>query len=230
MDIYIDDIKLNLIHRTNKKIKRISLSLENKSDIIIKTPLGVKSHQLRELVTYHKKWILNTINKVPVKNTFDFVHGGKLPFLGQQYPIKLEQNDKIINVKVDLKDDIFYIYYNEMHQTYEDFTLGLIKYYKKVAQKTIDPLFDKWCYETKMYPENISYRKAKRRWGSCSYKNNISINYMLLQFPIDAIEYVVLHELCHIEEKNHSKRFWNLVSLYMPDYKKKEEILKAKLF
>ena len=49
---------------------------------------------------------------------------------------------------------------------------------------------------------------------------------MLLQFPIEAIEYVVLHELCHIEEKNHSKRFWNLLSFYMPDFKKQEEILK----
>ena len=73
MIIYIDDLKLNLVHRTNKKIKRISLSLENKSDILVKTPLGIKSHQLREIVEYNKQWIVNTINKVPVKNLFDFV-------------------------------------------------------------------------------------------------------------------------------------------------------------
>jgi predicted metal-dependent hydrolase len=77
-----------------------------------------------------------------------------------------------------------------------------------------------------MYPQKITYRKAKRRWGSCSHSNNILINYMLLQFSIDAIEYVVLHELCHIQEKNHSKRFWNLLSKYMPDYKQKEEIFR----
>ena len=86
------------------------------------------------------------------------------------------------------------------------------------------------CFLTKLHPEKITYRYAKRQWGSCSYKNDISINYMLLQFPINTIRYVVLHELCHIEEKNHSARFYNLVSLYMSDYKKEEERLKHKSF
>ncbi len=230
MKIFLEEYEFNIIHRTNKKIKRISLAIENKNEIIVKTPLGMKSHLLRDIVLRHQNWVLNSIKKVPVKNQFDFVCGGKLPFLGIQYPIELIINPKMVNPKFELKDEVFYIYYNENKQSYDDFTDGLKKYYKKMAVKTIDPLFDKWCFETKMYPEKISYRKAKKRWGSCSHINNISINYMLLQFTPDAIEYVVLHELCHIEEKNHSKRFWNLVSLYMPDYKQKEEILKAKLF
>jgi predicted metal-dependent hydrolase len=53
---------------------------------------------------------------------------------------------------------------------------------------------------------------------------------MLLQFPKKAIEYVVLHDLCHIEEKNHSKRFYNLVSLYMEVYNMQVDVLKSKLF
>ena len=73
-------------------------------------------------------------------------------------------------------NDIFYIYYNEENKSYESFVDGFTKYYQKMAEKTIDPLFDKWCFETKMYPEKIGYRKAKRRWGSCSHINNISIN------------------------------------------------------
>ncbi len=230
MNIILEDLKFNIIHRTNKRIKKVSLSLENKSEIIVKTPLGIKSHQLREIVLHNQNWILNSIRKVPVKNIFDFVNGGKLPFVGELYPIEFIIDEKMVNVKCILKDEKFYIYHNENKKSYDDFLDGLKKFYKKMAVKTIDPLFDKWCYETKMYPENISYRKARRRWGSCSHINNISINYMLLQFPLKAIEYVVLHELCHIEEKNHSKRFWNLVSLYMPDFKQQEEVLKAKLF
>ena len=230
MNIILEDLKFNIIHRTNKKIKRISLSLENQEEIIVKTPLGIKSHELREIVLHHQNWILNSIKKVPVKNIFDFVNGSKLPFIGKYYPIKFIIDEKMVNAKCILRDDIFYIYHNKEKKSYDDFLDSLKKFYQKMAVKTIDPLFDKWCYETKMYPENISYRKAKRRWGSCSHINNISINYMLLQFPIKTIEYVVLHELCHIKEKNHSKRFWNLVSLYMPDYKQQEEVLKSKLF
>ena len=230
MQIFLEDNKFNIIHRTNKKIKRVTLSLENSSEIIVKTPLGIKSHELREIVLYNQNWILNSIKKIPAKNHFDFICGGKLPFIGVQYPIELIIDQNIKNPKFVLKDETFYIYYNEEKKSYEDFVNGLQKFYQKMAVKTIDPLFDKWCFKTKMYPEKISYRKAKRRWGSCSHVNNISINYMLLQFPIVAIEYVVLHELCHIEEKNHSKRFWNLVSLYMPEYKEYEQILRNKIF
>ncbi len=231
MTIIIEDLKFNITHRTNKRIKRISLTLENKETILIKTPLGVKAHQLREIINLHKKWILNSVRKVPAKNTFDFICGGTIPFIGVEYKIELISDTNIKKVpKFILKDDIFYIYYNENQQSYKDFLEGLQKFYQKMAIKIIDPLFDKWCFETNIKPEKIGYRKAKRRWGSCSYTNNISINYMLLQFPLIAIEYVVLHELCHIKEKNHSKRFWNLVALYMPDFKQQEEILKNKAF
>ena len=230
MIVFLDEYKFEIIHHTNKKIKRVSLSLENKDEIVVRTPLKFKAHNLKEIVYHHKDWILRAITKVPVKNQFDFICGGTIPFMGKKYPIELIPNEKIKNIKVEFKDDIFYFYHNPEIKEYQDFLDALKKYYKKVAQKYIDPLFDEWCFRTKLNPQNISYRYAKRRWGSCSFINNISINYMLLQFPIPAIEYVVLHELCHIEEKNHSRRFYNLLSLYMSDYKVQEEILKYKTF
>ncbi len=230
MLITLDNHTFELIHRTNKKIKRVSLALENKNEIIVKTPLKFKAHMVKEVVYEYKDWILRTISKVPPKNSFDFVSGGVVPFLGKEYPLKLIEDEKIKNVKFTLKDDVFIVQYNQGKQAYEDFVEGLKKFYKYNAMKVIDPIFDEWCFRTKLYPQNISYRFAKGRWGSCSHENNISINYKLLQFEKKAIEYVVLHELCHIEEKNHSQRFWNLVSLYMSDYKEVEKILRSKLF
>jgi len=226
LQIYLDDIKFDIIHRTNKRIKRVSLSLENKDEIIVKTPLRFKTHQLRDIVLTHKIWILNSIKKIPAKNSFEFITGKKLPFLGKMLDICMIEDLKIINPKIKLQNDTFYIYYNMQKSSYEDFKLALEKFYKQNAINIIDPLFDKYTFITQLYPNKISYRKAKKRWGSCSYKNDISINYMILQFSIEAIEYVILHELCHIKEKNHSKRFWNLVSSYMPNYKKIQELLK----
>jgi len=215
--IILDNHSFSLIHRTNKKIKRISLAMENKNEIIIKTPLKFKSHMLKEIVYEYKDWILKSIQKVPSKNSFDFVSGGKIPFLGQNYPMDLIINDKMKNVRFSLIDEVFIVEYNDSCNRYENFIDGLKLFYKYNAQKVIDPLFDEWTYKT-------------QRWGSCSHINNISINYKLLQFEKKAIEYVVLHELCHIQEKNHSKKFWDLVSFYMPDYKKVEATLKSKLF
>ena len=230
MQITLDNHTFYIIHRTNKKIKRITLSLENKDEIIIKTPLGFKAHKLKEIAYEYKDWILRSINKVPYKNSFEFVTGGTVPFLGINYPMQLIEDENIKNVKFSFLDESFEVRYNTHKNTYEDFMLGLKKFYKFNAIKVIDPMFDEWTYKTQLFPEQISYRYNKSRWGSCSHENNISINYKLLQFEKKCVEYVVLHELCHIKEKNHSKRFWDLVSFYMPDYKDVEKKLRSKLF
>jgi len=228
--ITLDNHTFELVHRTNKKIKRISLALENKNEIIIKTPLKFPSHKIKEIAYEYKDWILRSITKVPSKNSFDFVSGGVVPFLGINYPLDLHINDKMKNVRFSFNDEVFIVEYNQNCSQYEDFIEGLKLFYKYNAQKIIDPIFDEWTYKTQLFPEKIGYRYAKGRWGSCSGINNISINYKLLQFEKKAIEYVVLHELCHIQEKNHSKKFWDLVSFYMPEYKKVEMTLKSKLF
>jgi hypothetical protein len=228
--ITLDNHTFLLVHRTNKKIKRISLALENKNEIIIKTPLKFPSHKIKEIAYEYKDWILRSISKVPAKNSFDFVSGGEVPFLGKKYPMDLVVNEKMKNVRFTFADEVFIVEYNDTCSQYDDFIDGLKLFYKFNAQKIIDPLFDEWTYKTQFFPDKIGYRYAKARWGSCSGLNNISINYKLLQFEIKAIEYVVLHELCHIKEKNHSQKFWDLVSFYMPDYKKVESTLKSKLF
>ncbi|MEA3383316.1 MAG: SprT family zinc-dependent metalloprotease [Campylobacterota bacterium] len=228
--IILDNNTFTLIHRTNKKIKRVSLALENKNEIIVKTPLKFKSHKIKEIVFEHKDWILRALHKVPAKNHFDFVTGGEIPFLGTNYPMILKQNDEIKNVKFSFDSTQFIVEYNNINKTYDDFIDGMKTFYKHNAIKIIDPIFDEWTFKTNLLPNKTSYRFTKTRWGSCSFENNISINYKLLQFDKRCIEYVVLHELCHITHKNHSKKFWDLVSFYMPEYKDVEKQLKSKLF
>jgi len=228
--ITLDNHTFTLIHRTNKKIKRIGLVLENKNEIIVKTPLKFKSHMIKEIVYEYKDWILRSIQKVPSKNSFDFKSGGVVPFLGKNHSMNLVENEKMKNVRFSLDDEVFTVEYNDSCNTYEDFVEGLKLFYKFNAQKIIDPLFDEWTYKMQLFPNKIGYRYAKGRWGSCNHINNISINYKLLQFEKKAIEYVVIHELAHIQEKNHSKKFWDIVALYMPDYKTVESTLKSKLF
>ena len=229
MTINLDGNSFTLIHRSNKRIKRIGITIENQNELVIKTPLGYKANNIRDIVISHKEWILRSFHKVPAKHLFDFIHGSSLPFMGISYPLEMQIDENMKNVRVKFDEKRFLITYNPIHN-YDDFMEGLKKFYKRVAKKYIDPIFDEVCFKTKLYPENINYRFAKRQWGSCSYKNDISINYMILQFSKKTIEYVVLHELCHIEEKNHSKRFYNLVSLYMPTYKQEEEKLKKREF
>ena len=78
----------------------------------------------------------------------------------------------------------------------------------------------------KVKPNQVRIKNIKYAWGSCSSKKNISINVKLAKKPKEAIEYVVLHEMCHLRYMNHSKKFWDLVEKYMPEYKEYKKILK----
>jgi len=73
----------------------------------------------------------------------------------------------------------------------------------------------------------ITIRNQKTRWGSCSSKGNLNFNCLLMLAPPEVLDYVVVHELCHRMEMNHSKRFWSLVETVLPDYREQEKWLKG---
>ncbi len=97
----------------------------------------------------------------------------------------------------------------------EALTLILIKKYAKVLNT---------------YPESIKITSAKKRFGSCSTNKHLCFSYFLCFYPFDAIEYVVVHELCHIFHPNHSKAFHALTERTLFNAKKKEKLLKAENF
>ncbi len=118
-------------------------------------------------------------------------------------------------------------------QTYDKDILSGINidiFYKNKAIEIIPPLVSLWSKKMSLYPTHIGFRKNKSRWGSCSSKDRITFNTQLIKTPIEFIEYVVVHELAHIEHKNHSKSFWNLVKEYLPDYKQRQDMIKNQHF
>lgn len=76
-------------------------------------------------------------------------------------------------------------------------------------------------------PTGVKITKAKKRFGSCSGKNYLCFSCYLMLYPVEAIDYVVVHELAHIKHHNHSKDFYALIYQYMPDYKQREKLLKS---
>ena len=109
----------------------------------------------------------------------------------------------------------------------EDFNIkNLDIFYKKEIQKILPSKVEELSKKMQLFPTSISFRKNKRTWGSCNYKNGLNFNILLMKFPIEVMEYVIIHELAHIKHKNHSKDFWNLVEVYCPNYREIEKRFK----
>ncbi len=103
-------------------------------------------------------------------------------------------------------------------------------FYREKAIETINPLVVSWSEKMQLFPTYVGYRKNRTRWGSCSGKDRLSFNTLLARTPLEFIEYVVVHELCHIEHKNHSKTFWNLLKEHLPDYKNRQNLVKTQSY
>ena len=99
-------------------------------------------------------------------------------------------------------------------------------FYRKEIEKILPQKVQEHSIRMNLFPTSISYRKNKRTWGSCNYKNGLNFNILLMKFPLEVMEYVIVHELAHIKHKNHSKDFWNLVAIFCPNYKEIEKQFK----
>ncbi|AZL53909.1 M48 family peptidase [Aliarcobacter skirrowii] len=122
-----------------------------------------------------------------------------------------------------------FLYFGEK-KLLSDFQIkDLDKFYKEEIQKIIPSLVEKYSNLMQLYPTKISYRKNRRTWGSCNFKNELNFNILLAKYPIFIIEYIVIHELAHIQHKNHSKDFYFLVEKFSPNYKKIEKFFKTLL-
>lgn len=97
---------------------------------------------------------------------------------------------------------------------------------RKQAAQQIPPLVQQYADRLKLYPTAVRITAAKTRFGSCSAKNSLCFSFRLMEYPPEAVEYVVVHELCHIRHKHHRTAFYKLVQSVMPDYRQRQQLLK----
>lgn len=103
---------------------------------------------------------------------------------------------------------------------------ALESFYRQKAREYIEPRCIEIATENGFHYSSLRITSAMTRWGSCSSKKTLNFSYRLVMAPKDCIDYVIVHELCHLREMNHSHRFWKHVAQIMPDYKEKEKHLK----
>ena len=186
--------------------------------------LTVKFENKRHIKHCYLRVVNN--NLIHIKANINFTYIDALELLERKKNWLIKALKHINQTKLD--DDEF-LFFGEIKKLDEYNIKNIDKFYRESIEKVIPGLVEKYSKLMNLYPSSIKYRKNKRTWGSCNYKNGLNFNTQLCKFPIEIAQYVVVHELAHIKHKNHSKKFWNLVECYCPDYKEREKLFKTLL-
>lgn len=204
------------------KRKTIAIYIMKDGKVRVKAPYFVSDKKIGEFVDIKKGWIekklLQMRLQIENKENFSFEEGQKLLYLGNAYPIKKTplSNTFLFDGNSFLISDL------PVEQTEK----LAANWYKQRAKEIIFERLNFYSAQTGIAFSGKKITSAKTVWGSCSGKNALCFSFRLLFAPVEAIDYVVLHELAHTLEHNHSKRFWSIVEKMMPDFVTQKNTLK----
>lgn len=211
------------------KIKNIYITIEN-GEVVIKAPWYTTRNQIQEVVESKRDWIMKKLEEYNVspRKAKEYEDGEKFQILGESYYLNIyykDINNAILNVENEKIEIILPLSYAEEDNT-EQIKKMIDKMYYMIAEKEVESAMEKTRKMVGLAPEEYKIKKIKYAWGTCSSRKVITINQNLMMYSRKAIEYVVLHEICHLKYMSHSKEFWNMVEKYMKDYKEVRSRLK----
>ncbi|MGB9694720.1 MAG: M48 family metallopeptidase [Caldisericaceae bacterium] len=217
----MDEIEIERITRSNRKT--ISLEVTDKATLVIKAPYSVSNNAINEVIHRHIRWIRKRISNartIDKSSEKQFVSGESFLYLGRTYRLFIvKEQTEILRF-----DNAFYLREDNQPFARDRF----IEWYKKTSRSFISERVRFYSNLTGIKYQKVKITSARKRWGSCSREGNLSFTYKLIMAPIFVIDYVVVHELCHILEHNHSKAFWEHVRTILPNYKESKDYLKEK--
>ena len=214
----------NEVKIIKKEVENITLKVRPNGEAILTAPKSASDEHIKFIIKKRAKWIAQkraffASFKMPKK---EYVSGEDFKYLGRSYRLKVMQSKEervklqrgylelFVKDKSDLKrkENLIYEWYYEKATLY---FFNILQEFNKIVKQDI---------------KNVKIRQMKTRWGSCNpYKSYINLNIELIKKPKVCIEYVVFHELAHLHYPDHSKKFYDYLTLYMPDWQKRKENL-----
>ena len=200
------------------KIKNMYILIRN-GKVIVKAPNNISENRIKDFINSKEDWINKKLKEFEKKSFKEksYVSGEVFKVLGNDYILNIEYGD-FEKASVNLDNGYINICVSENCETVKIKEL-IEKMYYKIALMIVDKSVKMWKSTLKIAPDVVVIKKLKTAWGKCNSKRKITINPDLMKYDQRVIDYVVLHEFCHLRYMNHSKDFWNMVSKYMPDYK-----------
>lgn len=206
--IFAEDIKQKITVRKSKRAKYMQIKIDTSGQVILVLPLGYSERDGVRFLKAKKYWVKRKLSSIDFYNK-------KFRYLGEEIILKKNidgEGQKFSPLLVNKSSIISEEAYKITSSIYDDW---LFENAENYLIPRVFELAEKYGFSFK----KVAVKRMKTRWGSCSSKRRLSFNYKLMYFNAKTIDYVIIHELCHLNEMNHSKKFWNTVESFVPDYK-----------
>tara|TARA_B110000003_G_scaffold249476_1_gene261868 strand:+ start:154 stop:846 length:693 start_codon:yes stop_codon:yes gene_type:complete len=211
--------------RTDRK-KSASIHLQG--DLVkVRVPMTLSDRRVKDLVTKRTSWIKSKLQEQsnrPVLAPREYISGETLTYLGKNYRLNVLIGEQPL---VKLRRGYVEVTISDTDVDPKTTVHSLLQdWYRSHAQKRLEEKTSHLAEIIGVNPSSVTVKNYKSRWGSCSTKGDISYNWKIIMAPQSIVDYVIIHELCHILEHNHSSKYWKHVERHVPNWRQYREWLK----
>ena len=219
--INVDDLVVMIKYRKN--MKNIYLKVEKNADVVVSAPPRTPNYLIKKLIRDNIDEINLRRNNI-LTNGYtvkQYVTGEKHIIFGKEFVLEVRLGNKNV---VKLSDDKIILVIKDKDQDREQIVTS---YLRKVLYNKALEFSNKYEKIMGVHAEQLRIKKMKTRWGTCNIEaKRIWINYELIKYPIECLEHIVVHELTHLLETNHTPRFYTLLGKYYPNYRENDKLIK----
>jgi predicted metal-dependent hydrolase len=220
--------------RKGNRIKTVAIHVNPTGYITVLSPQSLDEESIQKILYKRGKWIIEKQELIDKNRDAtiikQFVSGESFPYLGRYYRLKVTKPLPEGEKKCGLVNGRFYVEGNG-HSGSENGSSSvkraLIEWYLEHAEEKIKERVNRFAPLIGKRPVSIKIKNQEKRWGSCSRSGIIRVNWKVIMVPISVMDYVIVHELCHLIYPHHSIQFWQKVQSIIPDYEKKRHWLKT---
>jgi hypothetical protein len=215
----MDDIRIDTIVRSRRRT--LALIVTPEARVIVRAPLKAPAALIDDFVRKQQGWIKKKIGEMkgrPQALVHAYEEGEIFWFLGRAYPLHIV-NDTGTGVQ---RTNLLCV----SRAIAPDIRSGIQRWYREEAYKEIHSRCMWFSMMTGYSPASVRITDARHRWGSCTSRGGLNFSWRLIQAPLSIVDYVIVHELVHLRQPDHSRKFWAKVEALMPDYQRRREWLR----
>ena len=207
--------------RLSGRARRVRLVIQPGGSLEVVAPHGAAAARIETALREHEAWIIRTRERLarvaPVTPVEPLTDGRLLTFAGRSLRLSLREGAPEGRFRARLTGDQLTLTLPRVEEALA--RAALERWYRREAHSIFTERLAHWNAHYGFTWTRVAIKEQKTRWGSCSRQGALNFNWRLLLAPLPALDYVVIHELCHLREPNHAPRFWALVAQTCPDYR-----------